>query len=64
MTLTPHSVEYRHHGKTYVIEVYAENPQDAQDRIRSAYHNGTAQEVIARVSVPAFIGNMIGGQHG
>ena len=62
MTLKPHSVYYRHKGREYSIEVYGENPQDVQERIRSAYHNGEACEVVARFNAPAWLGKMIGGK--
>lgn len=61
--LKPYSIEYRHHGKTYVIEVYAESKQDAQDRMRSAYFNGETQTILMQYSAPKWLVRAIGGNY-
>lgn len=60
-SLKPFAVAYCHRGRDYTIEVYAADPQDAQDRIQSAYFNGQAQEIVASVDVPGWLGNLIAG---
>lgn len=59
--LKPFAVMYHHMGKDYTIEVYATDPQDAKNRIRSAYFNGQVQEIVASVEVPAWLGGLITG---
>ncbi len=49
--LKPFAIEYRHGGKTYQIEVYAESFDDASDRMRSAYFNGQPLQRVLSVGV-------------
>lgn len=57
--MKPHTIEYRHMGKTYLMSLAAESIPDAEARLRSAYFNGEAQEVVFRVGVGKKLGKII-----
>lgn len=50
--MTQYAIEYRHMGKTYVMHLCAESQEDAEARLKSAYFNGEAQEVVWKGRVP------------
>ena len=43
--LKPHTIEYRHMGKTYTMALEAESIEDAEARLRSAYESGDYSEL-------------------
>jgi|GEM_PF-4396301 len=54
-------IEYRHMGTTYFIPVpAAKSFEDAENHIRSARFNGEAQEVVASMPVPGWMGKAFG----
>jgi len=44
--LKPYAIEYRHKGKTWVAEIFATDPHDAQQRLNAIYFNGQPQEIV------------------
>ena len=60
--MKPYTVSYRHKGREYVIEVYAESVTDARERLGSAYFNGQPDELVASVKAPGWLSRVFGGE--
>jgi hypothetical protein len=60
MKLKPHVIEYRHMGRTFTMTLEAESIEDAKARLRSAYFNGEAMELVASVTVPRWMAKAVG----
>lgn len=55
------ATQYRHNGRDYTMHFEAEDFEDAEARMRSAYFNGQVQEIVGRFPVPAFVGSFFRG---
>ena len=58
--LKPYAIEYRHEGRTFTMTLEARDHEDAKRRMASAYFNGQPFEIVASVSVPAWMAKAVG----
>ena len=47
--LKPFTIDYNYNGKKWCMELEAESFEDAEARLRAAYFNGEAMEVVATI---------------
>jgi hypothetical protein len=60
--LKRYAIPYHHNGRLYTIEVFAEDPWGARQRLRSALYQGNEpEEIVAQVEAPKWFSKLIGG---